>query len=116
MYVLGSQLFEVWQRGCAVMATICGKYVYSHFTDFTRHVTSHFPLLERLIFTEDLSIFNATQLTADLGEFHTKITVLSTKPELETCQNYQLTTNSDATHPQPSNYCKHVAFCNHLSA
>ena len=56
----------------------------------SRRVTSHFPVLERLIFTEDLSIFNATQLTAEFVEFHTKSTVISTKPELETCQNYQL--------------------------
>ena len=53
-------------------------------------VNSRFLLLERLVFAEDVSIFNATQLTADFGEFHTKSTVLSTKHELTTCQNYQL--------------------------
>ena len=69
---------------------IWNKNMQTHTLLTLRHVTSHFPLLERLIFTEDLSIFNATQLTADFGEFRTKSTVLLTKPELETCQNYQL--------------------------
>ena len=64
--------------------------MYIHTLLTSRRVTSHFPLLERLIFTEDFSIFNATQLTAEFGEFHTQSTVLSTTPELETCQNYQL--------------------------
>ena len=63
------------------MATMCVKSIYSHF-----------PVLERVIFTEDVFIFteNATQLTADFGEFHTQSTVHSTKPEVETCKNYQL--------------------------
>ena len=72
------------------MATMCGKSVYSHTSLTSRRVTSHFPVLERLIFTEDLSIFNEMQLTAEFGVFRTKSTVLSTKPELATCQNYQL--------------------------